>query len=170
MRSRHKNNVRIGILVVKLLLKEVLHKFLGGLAQKLDFPRFQRRPFWKRVNIWKCSRDLTWHPPESWRAIPRLQETVEKKTLSGKTTFTPNQGFWPRASNMISPTTPMAPWGVVLIASTACTPFTAGHVSPNNYNLVLLFQQKHHMFYHSFHNVLMYEFCSHSITYVGFHW
>ena len=88
MRSWHKNIVRIGIFVVKLLLKEVSHKFLGGLVQKLDFPQFRRRPFWKRVNIWKCSRDMTWHPPESWRAIPRLQETVEKKTLSSKTRFT----------------------------------------------------------------------------------
>ena len=101
MRSGHKNNVRIGILVVKLLLKEVLHKFLGGLVQKLDFPRFWRRPFWKRVNIWKYSRDMTWHPRESLRAIPRLQETVEKKTLSGKTRFTQNHGFGPRTNMMI---------------------------------------------------------------------
>ena len=72
MRSWHKNNVRIGILVFKLLLKVVSHKFLADLVQKLDFPRFRRRPFWKNVNtcIWKCSRDVTWHPPESWRAIP----------------------------------------------------------------------------------------------------
>ena len=34
----HKNNVRIGILVVKLLLKEISHKFLGGLVQKLFSP------------------------------------------------------------------------------------------------------------------------------------
>ena len=31
------NVIRIGILVVKLLLKEVLHKCLDGLVQKLDF-------------------------------------------------------------------------------------------------------------------------------------
>ena len=35
MRSLHKNNVIIRILVVKLLKKEVSHKFLGGLVQKL---------------------------------------------------------------------------------------------------------------------------------------
>ena len=98
MRSWHKNNIRIGIIVVKLLLKEVSHKFLGGLVQKLDFPRFWWRPFWKRVNIWKCSRDMTWHPPESLRAIPRLQETVEKKTLSSKTRFTQNHEFGPRTN------------------------------------------------------------------------
>ena len=101
MRSWHKNNVRIGILVVKLLLKEVSHKFLAGLVQKLDFARFRWRPFWKIVNIWKCSRDVAWHPPESWRAIRRLQEIVEKKTLTSETTLTPNQGFGPW-TNMLS--------------------------------------------------------------------
>ena len=35
--------------MVKLLLKEVSHKFLAGLVQKLDFPRFRQRPFWKNV-------------------------------------------------------------------------------------------------------------------------
>ena len=97
-RSWHKNNVRFGILVVKLLLKEVSHKFLGGLVQKLDFAQFRRQPFWKIVNIWKCSRGVAWHPPESWRVIPRLQETVEKETLTGETTLTPNQGFGPWTS------------------------------------------------------------------------
>ena len=132
MRSWHKNNVRIGFLVVKLLLKEVSHKFLAGLVQKLDFPRFRRRPFWKNVNIWKCSRDVTWHPPESWRAIPRLQETVEKKTLTDKTTFTILGPGLSLAYTAISVCSISAVWGQVFVSHTGQRCKTAaGSVNPS---------------------------------------
>ena len=140
MRSWHKNNVRIGILGVKLLLnpqadillfaavllllqpiqieegdpvfqigdlKEVSHKFIGGLVQKLDFPQFRTR-----VNIWKCSRDMTWHPPWMLESYPQAtRNSLENKTLSSKTTFTQTQGFGPwKKSSCIRFISFLPPW------------------------------------------------------------
>ena len=54
MSSWHTDDVKIGILVFKLLKKEVSHKFLGGLVQKLYLLDFGGGHFGFRALEKKC--------------------------------------------------------------------------------------------------------------------